>query len=495
VKSSGLRLIASIFLLSGLVVLFEISAPAQTTGMHVQVIRAQHAFSPRLAAAGTSQPKVANATTPISGMASGFSFDGMGVTGGWSTPDTNGAVGATQYVQWVNTQFAVYDKTSGALIYGPVAGNTLWSSLGGLCAAANNGDPIAQYDKLAGRWVMTQRAAGTSGPYYQCVAVSTTSDATGTYNLYAFQLPNAFPDYPKLGVWPDAYYLSINELTSTYVPQNTLACALDRNSMLRGAAATAQCFALSTTGHYFNLLPSDLDGTTPPPAGSPNYFMTFGQGALLMWQFHVDFTNSFNSYFAGPTKIPVQAFNRACNGGACIPQGGTTQVLDSLGDRLLYRLAYRNFGDHQSLVVNHAIAAGSSAGVRWYEIRSPGNAPVVFQQGTYAPDANYRWMASIAMDKAGDIAVGYNVSGSSMSPAVRLTGRVPADPPGTLEAETSIIEGPGSETSLGRWGDYSSLSVDPVDDCTFWYTNEYLQSNGSRNWSTRIASFKFPSCH
>ena len=208
------RLVANILLVVGLVLLSGILGLAQTTGMHVQVIHAQKAVSPRLAAVG-SRPLATSATTPISGMASGFSFDGMGNTNGWSVPDANGAVGATQYVQWVNTQFAVYDKTSGALLYGPAAGNTLWASLGGLCASANNGDPIAQYDKLAGRWVMTQRAMGATGPYYQCVAVSTTSDATGTYNLYAFQLPNAFPDYPKLGIWPDAYFLSVNELVKS----------------------------------------------------------------------------------------------------------------------------------------------------------------------------------------------------------------------------------------------------------------------------------------
>jgi hypothetical protein len=497
VKSSRGFLRTTRLLAPGLMLLSAMSATAQTR-MRVQVIQAQHDVSPKLTAivsapATSQKPK----TTLISGMASGFSFDGLSVSagGGWSTPDANGAVGATQYVQWVNTQLAVYDKTSGAPIYGPVPGNTMWSGFNGLCATANNGDPIVQYDKLAGRWVLSQRAMGSGGPYYQCVAVSTTSDATGSYYRYAFPLPNYFPDYPKIGIWPDAYYLSINELSTTYAPVNALACALDRNNMLNGNAATAQCFGTSTTSHLINLLPSDLDGVTPPPAGSPNYFMNFGPSGLNLWKFHVDFTNPTNSYFSGPARIAVAPFTRACNGGVCIPQAGTTQLLDSLGDRLMYRLAYRNFGDHESLVANHAIVAGSSVGVRWYEIQNPGGTPVVFQQGTFAPDSNYRWMGSIAMDKTGDIAVGYNVSGSGMNPAVRFTGRVPADPPDTLEAETSIIEGTGAETSIGRWGDYSSISVDPTDDCTFWYTNEYLQTSGSRNWNTRIASFKFPSCH
>ncbi len=486
----------AVFLVPGLVLLSGISAPAQTvTRTRAQVIQAQHDVSPRMTAivAGPATVQKPN-TASIAGMTSGFSFDGMSASSGWSTPDADGAAGATQYVQWVNTQLAVYDKTSGSLIYGPVAGNTIWSGFSGLCATANNGDPIVQYDQLAGRWILSQRAIGTTGPYYQCVAVSTTSDATGTYYRYAFQLPNYFPDYPKLGVWPDAYYLAINELSSTYAPLNTLACALDRNAMLAGNAATAHCFATNTANHMINLLTSDFDGLTPPPAGSPNYFMNFGAGCLNLWKFHVDFTNPVNSYFSGPTRILVTPFTKACNGGVCIPQAGTTQVLDSLGDRLMYRLAYRNFGSHESLVVNHSVVAGSSVGVRWYEIQNPGGTPVVFQQGTFAPDSNYRWMGSVAMDKVGDIAIGYNVSSSSMSPAIRFTGRVPTDPLGTLETETSIIQGTGSETSLGRWGDYSSLSIDPVDDCTFWYTSEYLQTSGSRNWSTRIASFKFPSC-
>src|SRR5438876_940592 len=187
----------------------------------------------------------------------------------------------------------------------------------------------------------------------------------------------------------------------------------------------------------------------------------------------------------------------ACGGVTCIPQPGTMQQLDSLGDRLMFRLAYRNFGDHESLVVNHSVTAGSSVGVRWYEIRSPNATPTVFQQGTFSPDSQYRWMGSIAMDQSGDIAVGYSASSSSNFPAVRYTGRVPSDPAGTMESENSIIEGTGSQTNGNggsRWGDYSSMSIDPVDDCTFWYTNEYLTTNGSFNWKTRIASLKFTSC-
>jgi len=409
-------------------------------------------------------------------------------------PDTNGAVGATQYVQWVNQSFAVFNKSTGAIVAGfPKAGNSIWSGFGGGCQTNNDGDPIVQYDKAANRWILTQFSVSTT-PFLQCVAVSTTSDATGTYNRYAFSYGTSqFNDYPKLGVWPDGYYISYNIFNGNTFT-GTKACAFNRTAMLAGAAATQQCFQLSSS--FGGLLPSDLDGSTAPPAGSPNFFMNFGANSLNLWKFHVDFANSANSTFTGPTNIPVATFSAACSGGGtCIPQSGTTQKLDSLADRLMYRLAYRNFGDHEALVVNHSVTAGTSVGVRWYEIRSPNGTPSVFQSGTYAPDSSYRWMGSIAMDKVGDIALGYSVSSSSLKPSIRYSGRVPGDPLGTLQAENTITTGGGSQTGgLSRWGDYSAMTIDPSDDCTFFYTTEYLKANGSFNWSTRIASFKFPSC-
>jgi hypothetical protein len=288
--------------------------------------------------------------------------------------------------------------------------------------------------------------------------------------------------------------------------KGAMVCAFDRSAMLAGNPATMQCFQLSSD--FPHLLPSDLDGSTPPPAGSPNYFLNFGTNALNLWKFQVDFNNSGNSKITGPTNIPVAPFSEACGGGICIPQLGTNRLLDSLGDRLMYRLAYRNFvgpGGHESLVMNHSVTAGSSVGLRWYEIRNPSSCNpspqspqyCIYQQGTFAgvpPDANFRWMGSVAMDKVGDIAVGYSVSSSSINPSIRFTGRVPADPLNTLEGEMSITNGAGSQLNVTNWGDYSSMSIDPVDDCTFWYTTEYLKTNGSYNWSTRIASFKFPSC-
>lgn len=417
-------------------------------------------------------------------------------------PDTTGAAGSTQYVQWVNESYAVFDKATGALVLGPVGGSALWNGFGGGCETNNDGDPIVQYDKVANRWVLTQFSVTTT-PYLQCVAVSTTSDATGSYNRYAFAYTD-FNDYPKLGVWPDGYYITFNMFRRGKTYSGPRVCAYDRNAMLNGAAATQQCFQLATS--QASLLPSDLDGSIAPPAGSPNFLVSRATNALNLWKFHVDWANTANTTLTGPTSIPVATFTQACPVNAsCIAQSGTSNKLDSLGDRLMHRLAYRTFADgHEALLINHSVevnATSHQTGIRWYELRNPsggtvaGATPVVYQQGTYAPDASFRWMGSAAMDKVGNMAVGYSTSSSSMFPAIRFTGRAPSDPAGTLQAESSIIAGGGSQTgTLHRWGDYSSMSIDPVDDCTFWYTTEYLKASGTFNWSTRIASFKLTGC-
>lgn len=430
-------------------------------------------------------------TLPLVGTTNGLNFDGGGADG-VAPPDTNGSVGTTQFVQIVNVEYTVYNKTTGAVVLGPVQVDTIWSGFTGSCASGNGGDVNVLFDKAAQRWVVGQINAGHSA---YCMAVSTTSDATGSYARYEFDFGSNLPDYPKLGVWSDAYYWSSNTFQNGNAFIGAMPCAFDRASMLTGGAANAICFQQSSS--VASLLPSDIDGSTPPAAGEPNFYVELlTTSSLGLFTFHVDFTTPSNSTFTGPTSIPVTSFSEACGGfGTCIPQPGTTQQLDSLGDRLMFRLAYRNFGDHEALVVSHSVTAGSSVGTRWYEIRSPNGTPTVFQQGTFAPDSTFRWMGSIAIDSAGDMALGYSASSSSVNPAVRYTGRVPSDPAGTMESETSIIEGLGSQTGgLSRWGDYSSISIDPVDDCTFWYTNEYLPANGSFNWSTRIGSFKFVNC-
>jgi len=403
-------------------------------------------------------------------------------------------VGLTQYVQWVNLSFAVFDKTTTNVILGPVDGNTLWTGFGGLCETHNDGDPIVVYDKLADRWVFSQFALSLTGPFLQCVAVSTTSDATGAYNRYAFSYSN-LDDYPKMGVWPDAYYVTFNMFIGGIAFAGADVCAYDRNAMLLGQPATQVCFQQGPS--VASLLPSDLDGHTPPPAGSPNFVMNFGVNSLNLFKFHVDFTTPANSTFTGPVNIPVAPFTPFCNGArGCVPQSGDSTQLDSLADRLMYRLAYRNFGDHESLVVNHTVGVDLNSGVRWYEIQSPNGTPVVAQQSTFAPDSNFRWMGSIAMDSTGDIALGYSVSGLDIFPSIAFTGRTPADPASTMGAETTLMTGTGAQTGgLTRWGDYSAMQIDPVDDCTFWYTTEYLKATGSFNWNTRIANFRFPGCN
>jgi len=439
----------------------------------------------------------------------GLEFDGIGYGDNFfcncMPPDNDGAPGLTQYVQYVNLTYQVWDKNGNSLL-GPLSGNDFWSGFGGSCQTDNSGDPIVRFDAAAQRWVVSQFAINGSAPDYECVAVSTTSDATGSYNRYAFPF-NDFPDYPKMGVWPDAYYFTFNNYNisgTSFVGAN--ACAADRTKMLAGSKATIQCFQQNS--QQFGMLPSDLDGATPPATGTPNFFMEMDpdhSANLSMFAFHVDFTTPTNSTFTGPTLIPVAAFTPLCSGvgrNACVKQPDAgSDMLEGLSDRLMYRLVYRNFGDHTTLLVSHTVVAGSSSGARWYEIRNPETSPTVFQSGTYAPTSSYRWMPSVAMDQSQDIAVGYSRSSGAAGdyPSLLYAGRVPGDAAGTLESEVVLKAGTGSQSSGGydRWGDYTSLTVDPVDDCTFWYSNQYIKTTGQNqgfNWSTAIGNFIFPGC-
>jgi hypothetical protein len=437
-------------------------------------------------------------------------FDGIGYGDDFfcncMPPDNDGAAGTTQYVQYVNLTYQVFDK-SGNTLLGPLSGNDFWSGFGGSCQSDNSGDTVVRFDAAAQQWVVAQFALNGSAPDYECVAVSQTSDATGAYYRYAFPFNN-FPDYPKFGVWPDAYYFTFNNFDisgSSFVGAN--ACAADRADMLVGNTATMQCFQQGSS--ISSLLPSDLDGTTPPASGTPNFFMTLdpdGSANLDMYAFSVNWVDPSESTFTGPTLIPVAAFTGLCSaeGGHddCVPQptAGSDQ-LEALSDRLMYRLVYRNFGDHTTLLVSHSIVAGSSGGARWYEIHNPETGPTVFQSGTYAPDSSYRWMPSVAMDQNQDIAVGYSKSSANAGdyPSLVYAGRTPGDAAGTLESEVVLKQGEGSQSGDGydRWGDYTSMTVDPTDDCTFWFTEEYLKTtgqNGGFNWSTAIGSFTFSGC-
>jgi hypothetical protein len=413
-------------------------------------------------------------------------------------PDTNGAIGETQFVQVVNTSFAIFDKkdlTKATYGYAPI--NTIWKGFGAQCETNNDGDPVVQYDKIAKRWIISQfRVHG--GGFSQCVAVSTSGDATGAYYRYEFTEPS-MNDYPKIGVWPDGYYITYNMFGQ---PQGARVCVYERSKMLIGQPAREIAVQLSSA--FFGLLPSDFDGVPDkghlPPANSPCFFLSLGTkpNYLDLWKFRVNWADPARSTFGSANakpdmNIPVAPFIDAPSLEA-IGQLGTTRKLDGLGDRLMNRLAYRKFDDHESLVVNHSVSSTAIAGVRWYEIRDPNGAATVYQQGTFSPDATCRWMGSIAMNKAGNIALGYSASGSNLHPSIRVAVQK-NDPQGTtsgiLSTETTLLDSKSSQDGASRWGDYSSMNVDPVDDSTFYFTTEYLgaDQNGSFNWNTRIVSF------
>lgn len=425
-------------------------------------------------------------------------FDGVQeIQGGAQPPDTNGSAGATQFVLITNFDYEVFDK-KGNILLQPTRINVIWQGFGGQCGSDNGGDPIVLWDKLAQRWLVEQLEYFGS-PDQVCVAVSTTNDATGSYNRYSFSFGNALPDYPKLSVWPDAYYLSVNNFGAGYGEP----CALDRTAMLAGTTATMQCF--SPNSQNFSFLPSDLDGATLPPSGAPAKFVELGNNnaSLTEYDFHVDWTNPSNSTFTGPNSITVPTFTLLCGGGggACIPQPGTSNLVDALGDRPMYRLAYRNFGDHEAMVLAHSVAPGSGssavAATRWYELRAtpPGSSWTLYQDGTESSKTLNIWMASVAMDKLGNIAIGASYDDkTSTDPSIAYSGRVPTDPLGKLEAPKIIVKGTGVETSSNRWGDYSSMSVDPSDDCTFWYTQMYYKTTGA-DWVSHVEAFKFTDCN
>ena len=420
----------------------------------------------------------------------GIPFPGVGCN--CAPPDTNGEVGATQYVQIVNEGYQVFDKATGASLLGPASIVSVWTGFGGVCQTAGNGDPVVLYDQIANRWLISQFA---NGLHDECIAVSTTSDATGTWNRYDFHLTNTtLDDYPKIAVWPDAYYMTMNVFNSAgtaYLgPQ---AWAFDRTKMLAGLPATLITFP--TLGPSFPpMLPADLDGSTLPPAGAPNSLVFFPDtGTYRVFHFHADFAVPTNSTLTLFGSSPAAAFTQLPF--AAVPQLGG-EILDTLGDRLMFRLAYRNFGDHESLVGNFSVNTGGHAGVRWFELRGVTAGPVTtFQESTYSPDTTWRWMGSIAMDNQGNMALGYSASSSTIHPQIRYTGRLSADPINTMSlGEGHIFDGAGSQVSTSaRWGDYSDMTVDPVDDQTFWYTTEYYDTTSSFNWRTRIANFKLAS--
>lgn len=407
-------------------------------------------------------------------------------------PDTDGDVGLNEYISMVNCRFAIYSKT-GATLYGPVNNNSIWN---GMSNNDNDGDPIVLYDEVADRWFISQFSLNwPSGPCFMMVAVSSTNDPQGTWNRYQFPFNMTMPDYPKISIWNDGYYLTCNrfQMPNASSSLGVGAYAMDRAKMIAGdPGASIQGFELPNNGPWA-MLPADCDGPFPSDT-TPCYFMYTKSSPprAVVYEFNTNWTTPANSTFTKTVEIPVNSYSYFSDN--VIPQKGTSKKLDAMSGsgRIMFRLAFRKFSDHFALVANGTVNAGSGiAGIRWYEFRKTlGTQWSVYQQSTYSPDTKFRWMGGIAMDSAGNIALGYSISSADMYPSIRYTGRLATDPLNTMTlAESGIMDGSGSQTdNSGRWGDYSAMSVDP-DQTTFWYTQEYYTNNSPTNWKTRIASF------
>jgi uncharacterized repeat protein (TIGR01451 family) len=445
----------------------------------------------------------------------GFTVGGIGRPNGAqpSAPsplDTVGAVGPGHYVQMVNSSipdtagstFAIFAKT-GNLLSGPHHLNSLWSGLDGSCTTTETGDPIVLYDQLADRWLLSHIASVTSGSYGVCVAVSRTADPLGSYSLYTFPLDTS-PDYPKLGVWPDGYYLSTNPAKF----QSAEVRVLDRDAMLAGEPASTISFKVDPTNF---LLPSDLDGSAVPPPGAPNWFTTFGgpdthaggPSSLDVYAFSADFDQPAQSSLTREVSIAISAFRGVCQVGgsaprkACVPQPGVDQRLAPLDDYPMFRSAYRNFGEQQTIVGAFSHGVGTEADpiatTRWWEIRRTDIGWSLHQEGDVGTGDPSRWTASAAMDRNGGLAVGYSASSTTVFPSIRYSARGPGQTLGAIGPETVMVAGSGSQLGSNRWGDYSAMTVDPVDDCTFWYTTNYYAATGEEN-RTAIGTFRRPDC-
>jgi hypothetical protein len=347
---------------------------------------------------------------------------------------------------------------------------------------------------------------GPQGVYSMCYAVSTSPDPLGSYYRYEFLRP-LFPDYPRPAIWPDGYYIPTStgdDRISDSVATQKHACVADRTKMLAGEAATEQCLIIHNVNFLNN---ADIDGKALPPAGAPNIMIAaggtqldsvFADSVVLVWQMHVDWKDPSKTKVIGPEKIPVAPYHYLCNGqlSNCVPQPGTDRRLDSQGDKIMARLVYRRIGNRESLVGVHSVnTSAGGGGVRWYEFRVGANRKVtLYQQGTYAPDSLYRWMASPAMDRFGNIGIGYSFGGLPHFPGQRFAGRLANDPLGQLTLrETVLVEGEGSQTNTVRWEDYTQTAVDPSDDCTIWYVGDYLKKDAA-SYSTKIGAFRMPGC-
>lgn len=433
-------------------------------------------------------------TLPQVGATLGADFDGIAAQG-FAPSDSNMAIGPNHIVETVNVRLAVYNK-SGTLLSGPTNFTAFFAPLGGNCSAGAS-DPIVLYDRAADRWLISD--IGIGGTFTECIAVSKTNDPTGAYFLYSYSFGSNLNDYPKLSTWAttsnSAYLATYDIFTNGQFFGGSDLCGIDRTKLLAGDN-TAKQLCQMTPSTEFSYLPSDMDGPAPPADGTPGLFIhhhSGNPGTLFLRKLTLNFAAG-TATLSSPTSISVSNYTNACHS-SCVPQPSGGALLDALGDLQMYRFAVRHFADHDRAVLNHSVLNGSQVAVRWYELFDPAGSVTVNQQGTFAPDTTYRWMASIAEDQNADIALGFSASSSSVNPAVRFTGRVPSDPLGTMESEASIIEGAGIQNGgLNRWGDYSAMQVDPTDDCTFWFVEQYQAVTGSFNWHTRIGSFIFNGC-
>lgn len=443
-----------------------------------------------------------------------LTFDGInaGSPSAGLPPDPTGAAGPNHYMQATNRTIAVYDKTGGAVL-GPVSSSSIWAGMGGICSTSNQGDPIVLYDRAADRFFYSEVAFNRDGfgapvaPSYNCMAVSATSDPSGAWNRYSFVSPTGhLMDYPKYGRWTDGYYMTawlFNASTGEY--WGMLAAAFDRNAMLAGAAMSSVWYATGSTA--YGLIPADIDGGTLPPAGVGNPMVGFWTGSslpdtLLVYHFRVNWASPPISSLVlasvvGISPLPLEITSAGCPDlPRCVRQLGTSQRLDSIPIRPMQRLVYRNLGSYESLALNMTGFISEVAMIRWIEIRGVSSVPFLYQEGNHSGGGDYFWMGSLATDGAGSIALGYSRSSTSINPSIAYTGRRTSDPLGTMgQGATYLIGGSGSQTHYsGRWGDYSHMSIDPSDDCTFWYTNEYYSFTTSTSWRTRVGKFSIPGC-
>jgi len=439
--------------------------------------------------------------TSFDGLGAGFSGP-QGPATGRNPSDNSLAAGPGEIVQIVNSHLAVFNK-QGKVLFGAVVTNTLFAGFGGACEQQVSGDAVVRYDQLAQRWLFVVpifRRPAPDAPYAMCYAVSTGPSVLGSYYRYEFTRP-LFPDYPRPAIWPNGYYVPTS--TGDTVIQKHI-CAADRSAMLQGKAASEQCFIVDGV-NFLNA--ADVDGKRLPPHGTPEIVMAAGgtqlhhefeDNVILAWRDFVDWKHPERSHLDGPERIPVAPYHYLCDGqlSKCAPQSGTSVRLDAQGDKLMQRLVYRNLGRKQFIVAAHSVdTSAGGGGVRWYQFEVSGKGSLrLAQQGTYAPDGGFRWMPSAAMDRKGDIAVGYSFSDSSSFPGQRLAARMASDKPGSLTLHESVLaDGKAAQTNTLRWEDYTTLALDPSDDCTFWYVGDYLKA-GDDGYSTKIGAWRLPGC-